>query len=206
MTKYLRMIIVLSGITLLSGLALGGLNEMTFEAAANNVLRFKKIPAVASIYESINGKLDAEKRAALEETLLAEKIYLDVGEKEKLLVFVIKKDNKPVAVTIEKYGQGFGGLLGVIAGFNLTTNSLVGAGITTLSETPGVGTLVTKRSFTEQFSKMKKDAVYKVKKDGGDIDGISGATISSRAVANAIAQANNFYIKNQSKIKEALTR
>ncbi len=206
MIKYLQMIVVLSTITLLSGLALGGLNEMTFEAAENNKLKFKKIPAVASIYEAIHGKLTAEKRAVLEKTLLAEKIYVDVGEKEKLLLFVIKKDNKPFAVTFERFGQGFGGLLGVMAGYNLTTNGLVGAGITTLSETPGIGTLVTKHSFTKQFSNMKKNAIFKVKKDGGDIDGVSGATVSSRAVASAIAQANDFYVKNQDKIKEALTR
>ena len=53
---------------------------------------------------------------------------------------------------------------------------------------------------------MKKNAIFKVKKDGGDIDGVSGATVSSRAVASAIAQANDFYAKNQDKIKEALTR
>jgi len=200
------MIVVLSAITLLSGFALGGLNELTHETVENNKLKFKKIPAVASIYEAIDGKLTAEKRTALEETLLAEKKYVDVGEEEKVLLFVIKKDDKPFAVTFERFGQGFGGSLGVMAGFNLATNDLMGAGITTLSETPGVGTRVTEISFTKQFSSMKRNAIFKVKKDGGDIDGVSGATVSSRAVANAINQANDFYTKNQSKIKEALTR
>ena len=43
MAKYIRMIIVLSAITLISGFALGGLNELTYEKAANNILKFKKI-------------------------------------------------------------------------------------------------------------------------------------------------------------------
>ena len=182
MTKYLRMILVLSVITLLSGLALGGLNEVTREQAANNVLKFKKIPAVATIYEAVHGKLAEAERTKVEENLLLEKKLIDTGEKEPLLAFVIKKNGKPFAVTLENFGQGFGGLLGVMVGYNLETGDLVGIGITTLSETPGVGTRVRETAFTGQFKGMSSTSNFKVKKDGGEIDAITGATISSRAV------------------------
>ena len=200
------MLVVLSGISLLSGSALGGLNELTKEQAQNNILKFKKIPAVVRIYQDATGKeLAGPELAKVEESLLAEKKELKMGEKEEpKLLFVIKKDGKPYAVALEDFGQGFGGALGVMIGFELQTGNLVGVGITTLSETPGVGSRVTQPAFAEQFKGMSKDTVFKVKKDGGAIDAISGATISSRAVSAAVAQANAFYQEHADQIRKAV--
>ena len=205
MKQTLRMLVVLSGITLLSGTALGGLNEMTAERAQNNILKFKKIPAVVDIYQVAAGEdLSADERLKIEENLLAEKKLLDLGGEEPVLVFVVKKDDKPYAVALEQFGQGFGGALGVMVGFQLQSGDLVGIGITTLAETPGLGTRVTEPSFTAQFAGMGGNALFRVKKDGGEIDAISGATISSRAVAQAVAQANAFYKKHQVQIRKAV--
>jgi electron transport complex protein RnfG len=198
------MIIVLACIALASGLALGGLNELTYERAQNNILKFKKIPAVADIYELVVGKLEPELRRKVEEELLAEKRYLDLGEGELRLFFVVKKDGEPYAVALEDFGTGFGGDLGVMVGFKLETGDLVGIGVTSLAETPGVGTRVTEESFTLQFQGMSKDSNFKVKKDGGDIDAISGATVSSRAVATAIGRARDFYQENLVRIVQAI--
>ena len=206
MANYLRMIIVLSAITLISGLALGGLNELTYETAQNNVLKFKKIPAVASIYESIAGPLDKTQRLALENELLAEKRLIDLGDKQPDLFFVIKKDNKPYAVAFEKFGPGFGGDLGVMVGYVLESGRMAGIGITTLSETPGVGSRVTEPAFAAQFSKLPLDAILKVKKDGGSIDAITGATISSRAVASAVNQTREFYQQHREQILAAVSQ
>lgn len=206
MANYIRMVIVLSAITLVSGLALGALNELTYETAENNVLKFKKIPAVATIYEGIVGQLDQEQKTALETELLAEKLSVDLGEKEPLLVFVIKKDGTPYAVALEKFGPGYGGDLGVMMGFRIEDSSIVGIGITTMAETPGVGTRVTEQIFVDQFKTLPANAILKVKKDGGNIDAIAGATISCRAVALAAEQAKEYYEKHQEQIKIALTR
>ena len=48
------------------------------------------------------------------------------------------------------------------------------------------------------------DAVFKVKKDGGDIDAISGATVSCRAVARAVELASAFYREHRDRIAEAV--
>ena len=205
MKQTLHILLVLSAITLLSGTALGGLNEMTAERAQNNILKFKKIPAVVSIYQMATGKdLSPEERAQIEESLLAEKRLLDLGKKEQVLVFVVEIDDEPFAVALEDYGQGFGGELGVMVGFELQSANLVGIGITTLAETPGLGTRVKEPAFTAQFAGMSGDAAFKIKKDGGEIDAISGATISSRAVAQGVAQASAFYQEHQPQIKKAV--
>ena len=204
MGKYLHMILILTVIALVSGLALGGLNELTFEQIENNILKFKKIPAVVRIYEAVSGALEDAQRASIEEELLAERKLVDLGGEEPLLLFVVKKEGRPYAAAIENFGLGFGGSLGVMVGFELETGDVVGIGVTTLAETPGVGTRVTEESFTLQFRGLPGDTVFKVKKDGGDIDGISGATISSRAVAEAIARANAFFQEHREKILEAV--
>lgn len=206
MIKYIRMVVVLSAITLISGLALGGLNELTFETAANNILKFKKIPAVSSIYQAAVGTVDSTRQATLENQLLADKLLVDLGEKDPLLLFVIKKDNKPYAVAFERFGQGFGGDLGVMIGYRIEDGRMIGIGITTLSETPGVGNRVTEDIFLNQFRKMSPDAILKVKKDGGNIDAVAGATISSRAVAFAVDQAKVFYQKHHDQIIKELYR
>ncbi|UCF68967.1 MAG: RnfABCDGE type electron transport complex subunit G [Acidobacteriota bacterium] len=203
MKSYVQMIVVLTLITLISGLALGGLHQMTYERAQNNILKYKKIPAVADIYEVVSGELEPPDRLIVEEGLLTEKRFLDIGDDEPVLMFVIRKDGEPYAAALEDYGQGFGGDLGVMVGFELDTGSLVGIGITTMAETPGIGTKVKDDSFTAQFRGLGPDSVIKVKKDGGQVDAITGATISSRAVAQAIERARSFYDAHRARVAEA---
>lgn len=199
-----RMIVVLGGITLASGLSLGALNEATYERAANNVLRFKKIPAVVDIYRATGQTVDPERRAALEEELLAEKRYVDIGAEEPLLLFPVRKEGEVVAVALEGVGSGFGGDLGVMVGVDLQSSDLAGVGVTTMSETPGVGTRVREPSFTKQFRGMPGSTVFRVKKDGGGIDAVTGATVSSRAVAAAVESAVTVYRDHESEIRDAL--
>ena len=200
------MILVLSIIALTSGLVLGGLNEITYETVQNNVLKFKKIPAVASIYESIKGKIPQENRANVEAELLAERKEVNIGEEKPLLVFVIKKDDKPYAVAFEKFGGGFGGDLGVMVGYELNSGDIAAIGITTMSETPGLGTMVKEKSFLAQFTGLSKDATLMVKKDGGEIDAVSGATVSSRAVIQAANLTKALYNKHQDTIKTEINK
>lgn len=199
--KYAKMVIVLSLISLVSGLALGGLNSLTFEKAQKNILKFKKIPAVARISQIVKSKgdLSPEELESLGETLLANRKILTIDGQE-INLFVVMKDEKPYAVAFEQFGQGFGGMVGVMVGFEIESGTLVGIGITTLSETPGLGSRVVEEGFTSQFMGMKKEAILKVRKDGGDVDAISGATISSRAVADAIGQARTFYDTHRDEI------
>jgi len=206
MGKFIQMIAVLTGVALASGLALGMLNTTTKDRIANNILKYKKIPAVIHIQEAMSGELSEEERAAMEQKLLAEKRTITVinedGEEEEVVFFVLEKDGRPYAVTIEGQGKGFGGDLGVMAGFKLDGSGLAAIGITTHAETPGVGSRVTEEAFLLQFQGMNNDAVFKVKKDGGDIDAVTGATISSRAVAQALQEAKNFYQRHRGTIEE----
>ncbi len=202
MNSAVRMLVVLSSIAVISGAALGGLHEATRELAENNVLKFKKIPAVVDLYAIVEDGTSDQRRLELEAELLADKRFLDTEDQDPILFFVIKKDGAPYAVTLEEYGQGFGGKLGVMVGFQLEAEKLVGIGVTTLSETPGVGTKVREPSFTEQFVGMSRSEDFQIAKDGGVVDAISGATISSRAVAEAVLGAQAVFDQHMAAIRE----
>jgi len=57
------------------------------------------------------------------------------------------------------------------------------------TETPGLGTNLSSPAFMKQFAGMDATSPLSVKKDGGKIDAITSATITSRAVCGAINDA-----------------
>jgi len=61
------------------------------------------------------------------------------------------------------------------------------------SETPGLGSLITSKDFTNQFINKNLKDPFIVKED---VQAITGATISSRAISNAIKIIGEFYIEN----------
>ncbi len=96
-------------------------------------------------------------------------------------------------VTVAR-GKGYSSTVETVAGYD-TTFHVAGLKITFQQETPGLGTKSqeirkgeTTPWFLQQFA--GKDATtLAVKKDRGDIDAITGATITSRAVTNSVREA-----------------
>jgi electron transport complex protein RnfG len=67
-------------------------------------------------------------------------------------------------------------------------------------ETPGLGTKIETPEFREQFyGKNLSEFQLNVKKDGGDVDAITAATISSRAFCDAVQRAYDTYQKEGGK-------
>jgi electron transport complex protein RnfG len=197
------MIVVLVAISALSGLILGPLRAFTEPKAELNILKFKKVPAVINILKGDPTKVGKEEKEKLETEILADKKELAIeGQEKPTVFFVLKKDGKPYGVAIESAGKGYAGDISVMVGFNLQTGNLEGIGIGAMSETPGVGTRTKEDSFTMQFRGMSKNTVFKIKKDGGGIDAVTGATFSSRGVALAVTKAKAFYDQHQQEIKK----
>ena len=81
---------------------------------------------------------------------------------------------------------GYGGPVEIVVG--ITPDGTVGGvRIVSQSETPGLGTEVTREAFTGQFEGRSDLESLKVKQDGGSIDAVTGATISSRAVTRGVS-------------------
>ena len=83
---------------------------------------------------------------------------------------------------------GYGGDIELMAGFRADGTTLVGYRTLAASETPGLGMKLNTPEFADQF--VDKDArTLRVRKDGGEIEAITSATITSRAVCRALADA-----------------
>ena len=83
---------------------------------------------------------------------------------------------------------GYGGDIELMVGFEADCKTVVCYKTLAASETPGLGMKLKTPEFADQF-KGKDGTSLKVKKDGGDIEAITAATITSRAVCRAIADA-----------------
>ena len=81
---------------------------------------------------------------------------------------------------------GFGGAVPTTVGFNADM-AITGIQVTTPSETPGLGALAANEEFLGQFK--DKSGELAVNKDGGEIQAITSATITSRAVVSGVNEA-----------------
>jgi electron transport complex protein RnfG len=102
-----------------------------------------------------------------------------------------------IGIVFRVFPQGYGGPIPTTVGLNLDgeiTGVRVASAAEGLKETPGLGVKITEPDFLKQFiGKCPPDV--QIKKDGGQIDAITAATISSRAVCNGIAKGIEKYTK-----------
>lgn len=120
----------------------------------------------------------------------------EVYKVDDLDFFPAKKNGQLVAVAIKTYSNnGFSGYISVMVGIK-PDGSICGTSVMEQKETPGLGTKMKEPKFKDQFDgKNPKQFKLQVKKDGGDVDAITAATISSRAFCDAIERAFTAYSK-----------
>ncbi len=98
--------------------------------------------------------------------------------------------------------EGYSGNIEIMIGLT-TDESVSGIEILNHAETPGLGAKITEGWFKEQYKgKSLENADWRVKKDGGEFDQISGATISPRAVTKALKAGLDFYHEHKTEITE----
>lgn len=100
------------------------------------------------------------------------------------------KDGKEGFVFRSKF-SGYGGKIEALIGYE--GENCKGIYIIEHSETPGLGAKIVDISFRNQFINKNLHDPFKVK---SDVTAISGATISSNAVSNAIKKIGDFYLEN----------
>ena len=191
MRDVIRMIVVLGVLGAASGGGLALVKQGTAAQIEYQQLKFVKGPAILEILKGCSNDP------------LVDRFKLKDGETERSF-FVGVFDGKPKAVAYETYGKGFGGAIGVMVGVNLDTDTLVGMGVTApFSETPGLGARAkTEASFINSFQGLSMKEPVKVKVDGGEVDAISGATVTSRGVCAAVTDSEGFYSKLKPQILE----
>jgi len=98
-------------------------------------------------------------------------------------------------IVFRVFPQGYGGPIPITVGLDrngIITGIRIASAAEGLKETPGLGAKITEPAFTGQFI-GKCAAAIQIKKDGGEIDAITAATISSRAVCNGVKNGIETY-------------
>jgi len=183
MREMINMIVVLTALTAFSGGLLASVQSSTALRIENQVLKFQKAPAIQTIFPEVTNDPLAERF-----TLKSDNIELQI--------FPGKLPDGSKVVAFETKGTGFGGPVGLMVGINLETDKIIDVRVTTHSETPGIGSRAKDDlSFVSQFSGLGFDTNFALKTDGGSIDAMSGATVTSKGLSVAAAQAKELYQK-----------
>lgn len=192
MRELITMVVVLTVLAAFSGGLLAGLRNGTAAQIEKQQLEFVKGPAIKKILEGASNDPISDRFKILD------------GDMERSF-FVGKFDGKANTVAFESFGKGFAGEIGLMVGVNLETDKIVDVGVTTHSETPGLGAMAKDDpGFAAQFKGFSITKPIKVTNDGGQVNAISGATITSRAVCAAATDAGNMYQKLKPQIAEKI--
>lgn len=179
MMEMIRMVFMLSLICGISGLTLASVRDFTANQVEEQELTYVQGPALNQIFS------DADNNPVKDR----EKMTLPNGR--ELIVFPARKNGELLGVAFQSFGKGFGGDLGIMVGFSLPPDGnpvIAGIGVTTMKETPGIGSRITEADFRDQFIRHPVGTIA-LSSTGGDIDAVSGATVSSTGAVAAINHA-----------------
>ena len=174
-----NMVAVLFTITLIASAGVGAVNMITEEpiAAANAA---STTAAVANVLPEFEQSQVSEQ----EIDGMSIKVYTAISG-ESVVGYAVESMTK----------SGFGGAIRMMVGF-LPDGKIFNVNVLEQAETPGLGTKMCDEGNALISSIKDKDAdelKFSVKKDGGELDALTAATISSRAYYDAVARAHKAY-------------
>ena len=163
----LKLAVILFAFAAVVAVALGLVNKITSE----------RIAAFA-----------AEKTAAAMREVLPAESYTPVEGSAASKIELVKEiyDAGGSGWVIMVTPSGFGGEIDMVVGI-APDGTVSGVSIISMSETSGLGANAAKESFRAQFAGTS--GTLAVSKDGGEIDALTGATITSRAVTSGVNAA-----------------
>ena len=192
MREMINLFIAVLLFSTVSGGLLAYVRNATQDRITDQQLTFVKGPAIKQILEGCSNEP------------ITDRFVLTDGEEERIF-FVGEFDGKRNTVAFESAGGGFGGEIGVIVAVNVETDDIVGVAVTTHSETPGLGSRAKDDpSFAVQFKGLPIKDTFKVKPDGGQIDAVSGATVTSRGVCGAVSASSAVYFRLKDEVVKKL--
>lgn len=122
-------------------------------------------------------------------------------------VYIAKQNEIPVGFAFPVVGYGYSGAIQLIMAVN-TNGEILGVRVISHAETPGLGDKIeiNKDQWITGFDghslTTKNENQWHVKKDGGDFDQFTGATITPRAVVSAVYDGLTFFKNHKSELLE----
>lgn len=192
MGEMIKMVVVLTILSVISGGGLKGLEEWAKPKIENNVMNLVKGPAIRGILE------------AADNDPVADRFKITDGDQERN-IFVGVFGGKADTVVVEASANGYGDKVGMVVAINMAEETLRGIGVTTHKETPGLGANAkADPRFAAQFAGKSITDSFGVTTDGGQISALSGATITSRAVCTGVNQAVETYQRLKPQMEEQI--
>jgi electron transport complex protein RnfG len=193
MKDILRLVLVLTIIAAGAGLVLSMVEAVTREPIAEQ-RRLETLKALKAVLPPVDNEPDADTAT------------LVVGQDKKgrdiaRTFYRGRKDGQLAGVAFRVVApDGYSGNIAVMVGVR-PNGAVAGIEILQHAETPGLGDKIAQPWFKALFAgKTLDNADWRVKKDGGDFEQITGATISPRAVVSAVRQGLEFYRQNRQHI------
>jgi len=181
-SSFKNMAMALFVITAVAGLALAVVYSVTKE------------PILVSQKAKIN---NAIKMVIPEFETISDTVMLPDDGKDSIRLHRLIKGTENSGIAIETYtDKGFSGRFSLMVGFT-PDGAISNIEVLEHKETPGLGTKMALPAFKDQFKGIKLSDLpgeeLKVKKDGGTVDAITAATISSRGFCDAVNRAYSTY-------------
>ena len=178
-----NMVVVLFSITFISSLCVGLVNKITSQSIENAKLE--------NVKEALKNVLPEFDENSMKDMTV---------DGLPVTVYSVTKAGEPVGYAVETMtDKGFSGVFRLMVGFD-ASGKVYNINVLEHNETPGLGSKMTEpenpllMSFKgKNPSEMKQPLA--VTKDGGDVQALTAATISSRAYVDAVRRAYNAYVQ-----------
>ncbi len=184
-SNFLNMVLTLFLVAAIAALALGGVYVVTKEPIA--LAKKKKLEA-------------AIKKVLPEFDTIQTKMVKAVDSEDSLTFYIASNKSEVIGTAIKSFTmKGFSGEIEIMVGI-LDNGTINNTAVLSHKETPGLGDKmdIKKSNFPEQFMGLNPEGKpLKVTKDGGNVDAITAATISSRAFCDAVNRAYETFEANK---------
>jgi len=177
----------------------GALITVSYELSRDRIAANQRNRLLAALHEvlapdSYDNDLEASRRSIVAPDLL--------GTNDPLDVFIATHSGEPVAAIFTSIApRGYNGPIGLLVGIR-ADGTVTGVRVTRHRETPGLGDAIelAKSSWIRGFTGRRLDAPalanWRVTKDGGDFDAITGATVTPRAIVEAVRDTLIYFRDN----------
>lgn len=181
MNESVRMIVVLSLIAMVSAAVLSVVYGKTSVIIEENAARALE----SSVLEVLPGTstVNIIRRSPDELGIDDPQEMREKGQETTIIYQGVDAQGKIVGYAFVGEGNGYGGVIRVLVGVDEASDQIVNLKVLNHAETPGLGSRIEEEGFRSQFVGKTVDDPIALNQD---IDSISGATISSRAVADAV--------------------
>ncbi|HHP7240034.1 MAG TPA: RnfABCDGE type electron transport complex subunit G [Cyclobacteriaceae bacterium] len=185
-SNFINMVLTLVIVTAVAATALGFIYKVT-EGPIEEARIQKQLRAIKTVLPAFGNDV------------LADQYKYGLDDEDSLVFYPASQAGESVGIAIKSFSdKGYSGRITVMVGMS-PEGTINQVSVVEHKETPGLGSKMSGDKFASQFIDIDPSKVdLKVKKDGGSVDAISGATISSRAYAEAVMLAVDAYNKHKS--------